>query len=110
MNIPGNWTSVMTYNDGYVLSIMFDNKKCKIYLFLPPQGEKLEDYVKKIDFKDIDNLKAEDGDWIIKIPKFKISSDTECNDILMSMGLNKCFDFSVSDLSGISKDPIGVYI
>ena len=106
MLIPDYWTSVMAYKGGYVLSVVFKNN-CKIFLFLPPQGEKLKDYVKKIDFKDINSLKSEDGEWIVKIPKYKISSNLDFSEILKTLGLVKCFYTDSCDLSGICK---GVFI
>ena len=109
MSIPCYWCKVYPYNKGYVLSIIFQNK-CSIYMFLPPKGEKLESYVKKIDFSDLSGLEFESGEWVIKIPKFKIKSESDCIPFLNNLGLNKCFELQKEELDGISKDPLGLYI
>ena len=100
--------TVFGYKDGLVLRLNCKDKTC-MYFYLPPEGMKLKDYAKEIDFKEITNMKPMGGKWEIFVPKFKIESSYDLIPYLENMGLKRCFNLPTSNLSRLSKDPRGVY-
>ena len=100
--------TVFEYKDGKVLRIMCKDSTC-MFFFLPPEGVKLADFAKEIDFKDLTDLQVATGLWKIYVPKFKIESSYDLIPYLQKLGLKRCFNLSTSDLSRLSKDPRGVY-
>ena len=97
--------TVFEYKGGKVLKINCKDKTC-MYFFLPPNGTKLVDYAKEIDFNDLKKLRLAYGEWRIFVPKFKVESTYDLISPLKEMGLNRCFDPFTSNFKRLSKNKL----
>ena len=97
-----------TSNDLYqAIRMPYGNKQYYMVVMLPSEGKNSQDI---IDDLNSENWKAMmeaftmEDHVIFKMPRFKFSFDSELNNALKKMGMNKAFNPALSDFSGISDD------
>ena len=78
-----------------------------MYFILPPEGVKLSDFVKEIDFYTLITNNTE-GDELYRIfvPKFKIEYSQSMNNMFKNLGMKEAFDVEKADFSNLSDEKI----
>jgi len=102
-----------TYNyavtdDFSIVELQYKNKKFSMILVLPSEASGISGFISDLDsasWTDMTGNMLQNGELILKIPKFKFSFDRSLKADLIDMGLGVAFT-EAADFSGMSPDPL----
>ena len=95
-----------------ILEMPYEGDKLSMVIFLPKEKKgirELENLLKAENLKDwLSTLRKREV--IVSLPRFKMTSEFLLNEALKSLGMADAFDMKLADFSGMTPDPVGLYI
>ena len=92
------------------LKIPYKQRDFSMLIILPDDRFGVNDLIKRLDVKIIENLKDEKNfekeDVLLKIPKFKMDYETSLKETLQLLRINDAFDEGSSDFSAMAVDAL----
>lgn len=95
-----------------VLEMPYKGNRLSMVIFLPKEKKgirELEDLFKAENIKDW-LLELRKQEVIALLPRFKMTSGLFLEEALQSLGMTDAFDSKLADFSGMTSDPVGLYI
>ena len=96
------------------VKILYKDRNFSMMIILPNKRFGVEDVIKKLDAKTIENLKEGKQFWnqliILKMPKFRIEYEAILNKTLRSLEIKDAFDRENADFSAMSLQSKGLYV
>ena len=95
-----------------ILEMPYEGNKLSMVIFLPKEKKGirgLENLLKAENVKDwLSTLRKQEV--IVSLPRFKMTSEFLLNEALKSLGMADAFDMKLANFSGMTPDPVGLYI
>lgn len=110
-----NQTRELNYSEdetAQILEMPYEGNQLSMVIFLPKEKKGVKDLESLLGaetFKDwVSALHKQDV--IVSLPKFKMTFEFFLNEALKALGMTDAFDTELADFSGMTPDPVGLYI
>ncbi|MCM8763136.1 MAG: serpin family protein [Candidatus Omnitrophica bacterium] len=103
------------YGENEILQILempYVGERLSMVILLPKKKKGIKQLENGLNLNEVQKWLAmlRKQEVIVTIPKFKMTAEFRLNEALRSLGMRDAFDFVLADFSGMTPDPVGLYI
>lgn len=103
------------YSENDVLQLLempYAGEELSMLILLPKQMNGLKEVEDLVTVENLENWlsRLQKQEVVVSIPKFKMSAEFLLNETLTSLGMSDAFSSVSADFSGMTPDPVGLYI
>ena len=95
-----------------ILEMPYEGDNLSMVILLPKEKKGIRGLEKLLNPEDFKNWLStlRKQEVIVSLPRFKMTSEFLLNEALKSLGMADAFDMKLADFSGMTPDPVGLYI
>lgn len=110
-----NQTKELNYSEdetAQILEMPYEGNQLSMVIFLPKEKKGVKDLENLLGAETFKNWVStlRKQEVIVSLPKFKMTSEFLLNEELKALGMTDAFDTELADFSGMTPDPVGLYI
>lgn len=110
-----NQTRELNYSEdetAQILEMPYEGNQLSMVIFLPKEKKGVKDLESLLGAETFKNRVSalRKQDVIVSLPKFKMTSEFFLSKELKALGMTDAFDTELADFSGMTPDPVGLYI
>ena len=110
-----NQTREFNYSENetaQILEMPYEGNKLSMVIFLPKEKRDIKELEGLLETENFNHWVStlQKQEVIVSLPKFKMISEFLLNETLEALGMTDAFDVASADFSGMTPDPVGLYI